>query len=475
MKQLLLTLLLLSAIGTSARGRLDSLPPIKYSAQPATVKGKVKGYKPSEGPQTVLFTYQVFAADSRDSVIAPIMADGTFRAELKTLYTDRVDMHWADTVVTFVVTPAEETPLTIDPQLVGVKGAKKPAFDFGGTLGDFNTDLVRYVSEFESIKVLAPIQGEEGMKTLRGLTVMQYRDRVLQLYDEAAKAVDADKRLCGAFKQYVKATYKYQIVIKTMLYNTTLMVANDSKTAYELPDGYYSYLTTFQPFATPAFFYTMHPVQGVAAANMFSNYAGTPLDIESSLEQTRRALKYVTSINDLTLLSPEEETAARTECLELSDVIFDLNNKLKAKIEAAKNSTDYAVKHISADLTGADVFAALIAPYRGQPLLVDFWATWCGPCRAAMETIKPVKEALKGKANFIYITSPTSPQRTWELTIPDIHGDHYYVTDEQYSTLLKQFESNSIPTYVTVDSEGNVTGHYIGYPGNDVMMDALSK
>ena len=92
-----------------------------------------------------------------------------------------------------------------------------------------------------------------------------------------------------------------------------------------------------------------------------------------------------------------------------------------------------------------------------------------------METIKPVKEELKGKANFIYITSPSSPKRAWELTIPDIHGDHYYVTDDQYSTLLNQFESQSIPTYVTVDSNGNIVNHYIGYPGNDVIKADLSK
>ena len=59
------------------------------------------------------------------------------------------------------------------------------------------------------------------------------------------------------------------------------------------------------------------------------------------------------------------------------------------------------------------------------------------------------------------------------MTIPDIHGDHYYVTESQYSELLKQFESNGIPTYVIVDREGNVKNKYIGYPGNEVMEEQL--
>jgi thioredoxin-related protein len=47
------------------------------------------------------------------------------------------------------------------------------------------------------------------------------------------------------------------------------------------------------------------------------------------------------------------------------------------------------------------------------------------------------------------------------------------VTESQYSELLKQFDSNGIPTYVIVDKEGNVKNKYIGYPGNEVMEEQL--
>ena len=475
MKHIFLVIALLTSLGLNAKDRLRELPQIKYSTSPTVVKGKVKGYKAADGPALVLFTYTVFVSNDRDSVVAPIAADGTFTAELRTLYTDRVDMHWADTVITFVAVPADEMGLTITPELVGVAKAKRPAFEFTGSIGDFNTDLVRYSREFEPVDILKPIQGDEGIKSLKGMTVMQYRDRVLQLYDDAARKVDADKRLCGAYKEYVKATYKYQIVIKTLLYNTTLMVANDTETPFKQPEGYYGYLTSFQPFASPAFFYTMHPAQAVATSNLFGNYAGQELSTPASVAPIRKALKYASSVSDYNLLTDDEIASLKSECPELAPIVLRYNDDLKARIEAAKQSKGYKVCSIDAGLKGEDVFKALIAPYKGKPLLVDFWATWCGPCRAAMETIKPVKAELNGKANFIYITSSSSPKRAWELTIPDIHGDHYYVTDEQYSTLLNQFESQSIPTYVTVDSNGNIVNHYIGYPGNDVIKADLSK
>ena len=178
----------------------------------------------------------------------------------------------------------------------------------------------------------------------------------------------------------------------------------------------------------------------------------------------------IAAFNELT---PEDITKLKDECPELCDAVLEQNNMLLQKIEAAKYSTAYKVVNIDENLEGEDIFKALIAPYKGKPLLVDFWATWCGPCKAAMKTIEPVKEALAGKVNFIYVTGPSSPKKTWELTIPDIHGDHYYVTEKQYSALLNQFESNGIPTYVIVDKDGNVKNKYIGYPGNEVMEEQL--
>ncbi|MCQ2095731.1 MAG: thioredoxin domain-containing protein [Bacteroidaceae bacterium] len=133
------------------------------------------------------------------------------------------------------------------------------------------------------------------------------------------------------------------------------------------------------------------------------------------------------------------------------------------------------VKSIDSTLVSDAIFKALVAPYKGKPVLVDFWATWCGPCRAAMKTIQPVKDELWGKVSFLYVTGPSSPKETWEQMKDEIHGVHYYVTKAQYSALLAQFESQGIPTYVIVDKDGNVTGKYIGYPGNEVIKTALQQ
>ena len=149
-----------------------------------------------------------------------------------------------------------------------------------------------------------------------------------------------------------------------------------------------------------------------------------------------------------------------------------------AQAETGKVAERVYIKTIDSTLVGEEVFNAVVAEYKGKPVLVDFWATWCPPCRAAMKTIIPVKEALAEEVSFVYITGPSSPEDTWKEMIKVIHGDHYYVTEAQWNTLLDQFESQGIPTYIIVDKEGNVMNKYIGFPGEEIIkaeLETLTK
>ena len=120
------------------------------------------------------------------------------------------------------------------------------------------------------------------------------------------------------------------------------------------------------------------------------------------------------------------------------------------------------------------ILQTILDKYKGKTVLIDVWATWCGPCRAGHQALKPMKEEMKGKnVQFVYITSPTSPLDTWQEMIKDIDGDHYYLTKEQYNYILNKYESEGIPTYAIYDTKGNLTFKNIGFPGNDVIRKEL--
>ena len=121
-----------------------------------------------------------------------------------------------------------------------------------------------------------------------------------------------------------------------------------------------------------------------------------------------------------------------------------------------------------------NILQTILDNYKGKAVLIDMWATWCGPCRAGHKAMAPLKEELKGRnIKFIYITPPSSPPTTWLEMIKDIDGDHYYLTEEQNHYILQHFESSGIPTYAIYDTKGHQTYKSIGFPGNDVIRKEL--
>ena len=161
------------------------------------------------------------------------------------------------------------------------------------------------------------------------------------------------------------------------------------------------------------------------------------------------------------------------ELAEIHSYVYAKNEQQIAE-ELAGNESVFFKKYD--DVVPEDILQTILDNYKGKAVLIDMWATWCGPCRAGHKTMAPLKEELKGRnIKFIYITPPSSPPTTWLGMIKDIDGDHYYLTEEQNHYILNHFESEGIPTYAIYDTKGQQTYKSIGFPGNDVIRKELEK
>jgi hypothetical protein len=75
---------------------------------------------------------------------------------------------------------------------------------------------------------------------------------------------------------------------------------------------------------------------------------------------------------------------------------------------------------------------------------------------------------------FVYLTGETSPNGTWNKMIPEIHGHHYRVSDEQWQYWYENLKIEGVPTFMIFNKNGEQTARYTGFPGVDTIRNAIT-
>lgn len=198
---------------------------------------------------------------------------------------------------------------------------------------------------------------------------------------------------------------------------------------------------------------------------------GLAIDLMNTQDLCRSIVKDDSPISDSELKTIQREMNTPF----ISEYIAHFNEKSKINIEASKKKIAAIAKEVPK--TEADkLFDEIMKRYKGKVVYVDFWATWCGPCRAGMEQIKPLKEELTSEdIAFVYITGPTSPLGTWANMIPDIKGEHYRVSSDEWNYLSSKFNIIGIPHYMLVGKNGEIINPHLDHMGNTELKAELLK
>ena len=125
------------------------------------------------------------------------------------------------------------------------------------------------------------------------------------------------------------------------------------------------------------------------------------------------------------------------------------------------------------DLDGKTVS---LADLKGKVVIVDFWATWCGPCKASFPGMQMAVNKYKDDPNikFVFID-------TWENGSNYEPGVKKFITDNKYTfhvlldektdegrqaKVVTTYNVEGIPTKFIIDKNGNIRFKYVGYSGS---------
>ena len=154
-------------------------------------------------------------------------------------------------------------------------------------------------------------------------------------------------------------------------------------------------------------------------------------------------------------------------CLLAGLVLFACNSK-DSKINIAAGNGVAAPDFVLKDLSGK---ALRLSSYRQHVVLLEFWATWCPPCKASIPELNALQEKYKARGFTVIAVSVDSGDtdltgfaRSNAISYPVVLGS------EEAAQL---YNVNSVPVSFLIDKEGRIVHTYMGF--TDTMKDEIAS
>ena len=450
----------------------ETLPVAKINKGVATVKVKLLGYKKGMDLDFYVGGFTPLGSKERFDKFFRFADDGTVKAEVPLRLTREVTVGVRGLAYSsIVIAPGQETEI-----LMKVCADNKPFVAFKGYMAKTNMDMVKVHDqnigndEKTYLKVRECKTKEERLQCLQDI----FDQRVAAINKLKCTRAAKDLMCMKAEEDFVVWTRQFDFKLSNYYVGEDGKVVMSQEKIYENMEKNKDLLTLSEEERNYTYKYLNEPASPCALAFWGSGASYDRFAKEkNAYNADLRALVFVmrTETHEL-LIKSTLDGMENEDCKNVYREYQAEEERIARQLAGEKN---VSIKELD-DIAPENILQTILDRYKGKVVLIDIWATWCGPCKAGHAAMKPWKATLKDEnIQFVYITSTTSPIATWREMIKDIDGDHYYLTMEQYNYILDKYESESIPTYAIYDEEGNQTFKRIGFRSLDIFVQEVEK
>lgn len=119
--------------------------------------------------------------------------------------------------------------------------------------------------------------------------------------------------------------------------------------------------------------------------------------------------------------------------------------------------------------------AARLTDYRGKPVVLNFWASWCGPCKMEMPDFQTAYETYGEQVTFLMVNLTDGSQETVDSAWEYISGQGYTFPvyyDTQFSGAMA-YSVTAIPMTCFIDAQGNLVSRKMSALSADQILEGL--
>ena len=469
----------------------SKLPSTDLNLGKTVVAVRLLGYKPEYKTTLDIIVDNWFSPERMPFEHDSISVDGTCRvsanAILPTVATIRVNRM----EIPFLAVPNDTTTVTIDLPTLTLAATHLFAND---------SDVKKYVwfegkhaaidTELQSVKTKISVFGVTFFDDICGMTPLQYRDYVQQSYERLLAAINSNAAIGTATRTLAQSilSMNYASALFGFKNNISMAPMVAGKRGVPRADMSIDTVSYFKPLEQLAVLHSKNQRYYFYLRDFTTALHRKYIYADPLLDDIAVGKCLSRSFNRKHPLTEQQMAAAHDSIANdmVRELLFANNEDLKSQLSAANekmaeikktantSSSHLSIIDIDPKMSAQQILPTITDRYKGKAVLIDFWNTWCMPCRAAMSAIRPLKEQLTDVV-YVYIADASSPVDKWGKMIKTISGVHVRLTEEQAAALAELYKFSGIPTYFVVNKEGKITYQKTSFPGVEKLKEELTS